>query len=139
MVIGTVDHNAFAGPSNNDTPNGIMDAFAEDVGIAFNTLDGDVTWPTGYGRPSGGGTNPYTLPADTWHCVELSYDLTTRHQQLYINGALLIDASNYPPTSSYPTSTFATFKFGFNSLHNNNRQVWYDDVAVAPTRIGGCS
>ncbi len=141
MPMGGTDHNGFAGPSNFDTGNtsGIIDSFCEDRGIAFNTMDSDVTWPTGYGQLQSGAINLYTLPAMTWKCVELSYDLTNRHQQLYIGGSLVIDAANYPPSSSYPSSTFAAFTFGFQQFHGPPRQMWYDDVAVAPTRIGGCN
>ena len=120
------------------TPNDPLDSFAEDVGTSFHTLDSDVTWPTGYGRlPNSGNTNPYTLPAMTWACVELSYDLTNRHQQLYINGTLLLDATNYPPAASY-SGAFGMFKFGFDSFNGPARQMWYDDVAVAANRIAGC-
>jgi hypothetical protein len=31
---------------------------------------------------------------------------------------------------------FKIFKFGFNQLHGPRRKIWYDDVAVAPTRSG---
>ena len=136
MPIGSVDHNAFAGPSTSEETSGTIDEFAEDVGIAFNTNDNDLRWPMGYGRLNGT-PNPYVLPAMSWHCVEISYNLTGRQQQLYVGGILLIDASNYPPASF--TGTFATFKFGFRSFHGPARQMWYDDVAVAPTRIGGCN
>ena len=135
MPMGSVDHNAFAGPSTSEETGGTIDEFAEDVGISFNTNDNDLRWPTGYGRVNGTPT-PYVLPAMTWHCVELSYDLTGRRQQLYIGGTLLIDAGNYPPSGF--TGPFTTFKFGFRSFHGPPRQMWYDDVAVAPTRIGGC-
>jgi hypothetical protein len=138
---GTNQHNAFAGPSNFDTANtsGIIDAFCEDRGIAFNTMDPDVTWPTGYGQLQSGTINPYTIPAMTWTCIELSYDLANRHQQLYIGGTLLIDAANYPPASSYSSTTFSAFTFGFDAFHGPPRQIWYDDVVVAPARIGGCN
>jgi hypothetical protein len=110
-----------------------MIEFAEDVGIAFNTSDSDQ-WPTGFGRTSSGGTMPYTLPAATWECIEISYDGTGREQQLFINNVQLIDAKNYPTS----TQALAYFKFGFDAYHGPARQVWYDDVAVAPSRIGGC-
>ena len=134
---GSHPHNAFAGPSTSTNPNDVIDSFAEDVGISFHTTDGDVTWPSGYGRINGN-PNPYTLPAMTWACVEISYDLANRHQQLYINGTLLIDATNYPPSASYP-GAFSTFKFGLDAFNGPARQMWYDDVAVAPSRIGGCT
>jgi hypothetical protein len=133
MPIGGTDHNAFAGGSIGSMPNDLMIEFAEDVGIAFNTSDQDQ-WPTGYGRLSGGGTKNYTLPAMTWECVEISYDGTGKEQQLFINNVQLIDAKNYPTS----TEALTYFKFGFNAYHGPARQVWYDDVAVAPTRIGGC-
>jgi len=135
VAMGSVDHNAFAGGSIGSGPNDLMIEFAEDVGIAFNTSDSDQ-WPTGYGRLSGGGTNPYTIPAMTWKCVEISYDGTNRVQQLYIGGTQLINATGYPGS----VEALTTFKFGFDAYHGPARQMWYDDVAVTPTRIpgGGC-
>jgi hypothetical protein len=128
------EHNAFAVASINDEPNdGMGVEFAEDVGIAFNASD-DVRWPAGYGRLTSGGTNPYVLPANMWHCVEISFDGAARVQQLFVNGMSLINATAYPSA----TRAFKNFKFGFNSLHGPNRNMWYDDVAVAPTRVGGC-
>jgi len=128
------DHNAFAGASIGSMPNDMKIEFAEDVGIAFNTSD-SVVWPMGYGRLTNGTTNPYMLPANTWHCVELSFNGTGHGQQLYVNGTQLINATNDPAT----TVNVTTFKFGFESFHGPTRQMWYDDVAVAPTRIGGCN
>jgi hypothetical protein len=133
MPIGGTDHNAFAGGSIGSGPNDLMIEFAEDVGIAFNTSDSDQ-WPKGFGRTSSGGTMPYTLPAATWECVEISYDGTGREQQLFINNVQLIDAMSYPASSQALTY----FKFGFDAYHGPARQVWFDDVAVAPSRIGGC-
>jgi hypothetical protein len=134
IAMGGVDHNAFAGGSIGDGPNDLMIEFAEDVGIAFNTSDTDV-WPVGYGRLSGGGTKPYSLPAMTWACVEISYDGPNRVQQLYINGTQLINATGYPSA----TEALTYFKFGFDAYHGPARHLWYDDVAVAPTRIpNGC-
>ena len=78
---------------------------------------------------------PYSLPASTWHCIEISFDGTGRVQQLYVDGTQLINATDYPSA----TRAFKIFKFGFKSLHGPARAIWYDDVAVAPTRIGGCN
>lgn len=128
------EHNAFAEASESDDPNASGSVeFAEDVGIAFNTSD-DVRWPAGYGRLTSGGTNPYVLAKNTWHCVELSFDATAKIQQAYVNGTQLMNATNYPSSPK----AYKIFKFGFMSFHGPNRQLWYDDVAVAPTRVGGC-
>lgn len=75
---------------------------------------------------------PFTLPKDTWHCIELSFDGQARVQTLSINGSQKINATNYPAM----TQAFKTFKFGYNALHGTVRKTWYDDVAVGPTAIG---
>lgn len=130
--IGGVDHNVFAGASSSDEPNASgMVEFAEDVGVAFNTSD-DVRWPANYGRINGA-TMPFSLPKGMWHCIEISFDSAARAQKLYVNGELKIDATGYPASVAMP---FKVFKFGFNKLHGPARSVWYDDVAVGPTRPG---
>lgn len=130
--LGHADHNVYAAAAGSDNPNESVNVeFAEDVGLAFNSHDA-VRWPEGWGRLEGGGTNPFTLPKDTWHCIEISYDGQARAQQLYVAGTLQIDAPNFPEGSN----AFTTFKFGYNALHGTTRNTWYDDVAVAPGRIG---
>ena len=61
-----------------------------------STPSDSVVWPTGYGRLTSGGTNPYVLAANTWHCVELSFNGTGHVQQLFVDGTQLINATNYP-------------------------------------------
>ena len=124
----------FASAAVGDDPNTPSIEFAEDVGISFNTSDA-VRWPAGYGRTSGGGEMPYTLPKGMWHCIEISFDSQARAQKLYIAGALQIDATDYPATGAL-NAAIKNFKFGFNQLHGPTRKVWYDDVAVGPTRAG---
>ncbi|HEU5074149.1 MAG TPA: hypothetical protein VFU02_08250, partial [Polyangiaceae bacterium] len=129
--LGHADHNVYAAAAASDNPNeSTYIEFAEDVGLAFNSHD-VVRWPEGFGRLEAGGTNPFTLPKDAWHCIEISYDGAARVQQLYIEGTLQIDAQSYPDG----TNAFTTFKFGYNSLHGTTRSTWYDDVVVAPSRI----
>jgi hypothetical protein len=121
----------FTSAAASDEPNAMSVEFAEDVGLAFNASD-SVRWPEGYGRPSGGGEKPFTLPAATWHCIEILYDGPGRSQQLYIDGALKIDAKDFPAAAL----NYSHFRFGYNSLHSTERVLWYDDLAVGPTRIG---
>lgn len=128
--IGVNQHNAIALASVGDGPNDASVEFAEDVGISFNTQD-DVRWPEGYGRLQAGGENPYSLPANEWHCIELSFDGTGRVQKLYIGGQELINATAYPNSAM----NFTTFKFGYNALHGTARSLWYDDVVVAASRV----
>lgn len=132
LDIGESDHNVFAGAASTDEPNSPgMIEFAEDVGVAFNTSD-VVRWPVGYGRINGT-PMPYKLPKGMWHCIELNFNSETRHQQLFINGTQQIDATDYPAMVAAPIKIF---KFGFNKLHGPARKVWFDDVAVGPTRAG---
>lgn len=132
LDIGGLEHNVFAGASSSDEPNAAgMVEFAEDVGVSFNTSDA-VRWPMNYGRINGN-PMPYSLPKGMWHCIELSFDGTARVQKLYIDGELKIDATDYPASVAMPLKIF---KFGFNKLHGPARSVWYDDVAVGPTRPG---
>lgn len=130
MDIGGLEHNAFAEGSGSDDPNdGVSCEFAEDVGIAFNTKDDD-RWPTGYGRTMSGGTMPYSLPKNAWHCIEISYDGAGKVQQLFVEGMQLINATSYPTGSA----TFKVFKFGFMEFHGPPRKIWYDDIVVSPSR-----
>lgn len=133
IVLGQEGHNAYAIASATDDPNDAAKVeFADDVGLSFNASD-DVRWPEGYGRLTSGGTNPYSLPENEWHCIELHFDGSGRTQSLYVAGAELLVASNYPSSAI----SFGTFKFGYVGYHNEaDRTVWYDDVAVGPTRMG---
>jgi hypothetical protein len=132
LDIGESEHNAFAGAANTDEPNSsVMIELAEDVGFALNTSD-DVRWPVGFGRIQGN-PMPYKLAKGMWHCVEISYDGNARMQKVYVGGVEKINATDYPKSIASPLKFF---KFGFNSLHGPARDVWYDDVAVGPTRPG---
>lgn len=133
VELGQEGHNAYAIASVSDDPNDAAKVeFADDVGLSFNASD-DVRWPEGFGRLTSGGTMPYSLPANEWHCIELHFDGAGRTQSLFVAGEELIVASNYPSSAI----SFATFKFGYLGYHNEvDRTVWYDDVVVAPARIG---
>jgi hypothetical protein len=126
-------HNAFAQAAASDDPNEAVNLeFAQDAGIAFNSHD-DVRWPAGYGRLTTG-IHAYTLPALTWHCIEISFDSTTRTQMLYANGTQLINVTDYPMVSQVGMP-FSVFRFGFLQFHGPPRTMWYDDVAVGPNRM----
>ena len=130
------DHNAFTEASDSDDPNSAVHyEFGEDVGIDLHVDDSAIRWPVGYGRQTNGSTKPYVLPKNTWYCIEVFYDGANKAQQLYINNQLLIDAPNFPAAAQ---TGLKFFRFGFHSFHGPARTIWYDDVVVAPTRVGGC-
>jgi hypothetical protein len=131
LDLGSNDHNVLGQASGSDEPNDSVSVeFAEDVGIAFNSQD-NVRWPEGYGRLMDGSTMPFTLPKDTWHCIEIHFDGTARVQELFIGGELKMSADDYPAS----TKAFTRYKFGYNALHGTNRVLWYDDLAVGPERL----
>jgi hypothetical protein len=132
-VLGEMDHNVFVQAAKTDDPNdGEHMEFAEDVGLSLHFDDGNIRWPEGFGRTSGGGTVPYELVENEWHCLEFSFDGQGRSHQVYVNGEMLIDAQSFPAN----TQPWSVFKFGYNALHGTVRNTWYDDVAVAPSRVG---
>jgi hypothetical protein len=132
LDIGGLEHNVFGGAADTDEPNSpVMIELAEDVGVAFNTNDA-VRWPMNYGRINGS-TMPFSLPKGMWHCIEINYDSQKREQKLFVNGMPQIDATDYPASVATPVKIF---KFGFNKVHGPPRKVWFDDVAVGPTRAG---
>ncbi len=132
LDIGGLEHNVFGGAADSDEPNSpVMIELAEDVGLAFNTNDA-VRWPMSYGRVNGN-PMPFSLPKGMWHCIEINYDSAKRAQKLFVNGTAQIDATDYPASVANPVKIF---KFGFNKLHGPPRKVWFDDVAVGPTRAG---
>ena len=133
MDMGGVDHNAFVEAAGSDDPNDAVTLeFAEDAGLGFNSHDDD-RWPANYGRLTNGTVMPFTLSANTWHCVEISFDSTARTQMLYMNGTQQINVTDYPTAASI-TKPFAEFRFGFYQFHGPARQMWYDDVVVSPNR-----
>jgi hypothetical protein len=129
---GAGEHNAYAGASDSDQINpAVFIEFAEDIGLAFNTKD-EVARPDGYGYVNGG-TKGFSLPKGMWHCIEINFNSDTREQKLYVNGTLQIDATDYPKTVANPIKFF---RFGFAKFHGPARKVWFDDIAVGPTRAG---
>jgi hypothetical protein len=127
-TVSNSEHNRFLMASDSADPNSsVALEVAEDCGIALNSHD------TVY-RPEGQGTcdMPYRLPPDTWYCLEASFNGDTGDTQVYIDGTLIIDAVAWPSG----TGAFTHLKFGVDHLHPIERQVWYDDVAVGPTRPG---
>lgn len=132
IEIGSEKHNVFAEAADGTGTNASdYVEFAEDVGVAFNSND-SVRWPDGFGRLMTGAIMPYTLAENEWHCIELSFDGQNRTQVLYVNETELINAVEFPAA----TKAFTTFKFGYNALNGGVRNTWYDEVVVAPDRIG---
>ncbi len=128
-TVSASEHNRFliaASGSETNTTDALE--VAEDCGIALNHHDTVV-------RPASAGSNcetPLRLPANEWYCLEASFNGTTGDTQVYIDGVLQIDA----PAWEAGKGAFTHLKFGVDHLHPIERQVWFDNIAVGPTRPG---
>ena len=73
-----------------------------------------------------------TLPANMWHCIEGFFDGTQGNFQVFANGTMVINQTGIAGAMK----TFSALRFGYREYHSHDRTVWYDDVVVAPTRVG---
>ena len=126
------DHNAFfqaMTAADPNTPHQVQ--VAEQWCQVLLNVD-DSLYPTGLSTCST--TGPVLTP-NVWHCVEAFFDGTNGIVQIYGDNTKLVDAQNWAPAKE----TYTVFQFGFHQYSGPPRNMWYDDVAVAPTRIGGCN
>lgn len=70
-----------------------------------------------------------TLPANQWLCMEAHYNGGSGDVQIFADGQELINAPGYRPL------TYQSFRIGY-MRYNDDRTVRYDDVVVAPARVG---
>lgn len=128
--IGQAEHNAyFQAMTGDGEPNtGDNVEVAEQYCQVVLNLHDDVVLSKGGSTACGSGG--VLLPKNTWHCMEAYFDGTKGVVQVYANGNTIIDKAGWTKL------TYKTFSFGFLSFHGPARTMWYDDVAVAPERIG---
>ncbi|WP_437567220.1 hypothetical protein [Sorangium sp. So ce542] len=128
--LGQSDHNAyFQAMTGTGEPNeGDNVEVAEQYCQIVLNLRDDVVLPTGGDFRCGSGGA--SLPKDQWHCMEAYFDGTKGDVQVYANGTKIIDKTGWKKLD------FKTFSFGYLGFHGPARSMWYDDVAVAPERIG---
>ena len=76
------------------------------------------------------GSGGSLLPKNQWHCMEAFFDGPNGVVRVYANNMQIIDKTGWPAL------TYGAFNFGYEGFHGPARNIWYDDVAVAATRIG---
>jgi hypothetical protein len=64
--------------------------------------------------------------------MEAMFNGSAGNVQVFADGKQLIDAQGWAPAKA----SFNTFAFGFAEYHGPARNIWYDDVVLAPTRVG---
>ena len=103
--------------------------FSEQFGcVQLNEHDSNYPAADSTGKACGGPA----LPKNTWHCMEAMFDGASGNVQIYANGNKIVDAVNWTRAHG----SFTNFEFGYAAYHDPARSVWYDDVAVGPTRLG---
>ncbi len=128
--LGQTDHNAFfmAMTGDGDQNGGDNVEIAEQYCQVVLNLHDDVV--TSIGGTPACGTGHAPLAKDTWHCMEAYFDGPNGAVQVYSDNEKIIDKAGLT------TLDFKTFSFGFVKFHGPDRTMYYDDVAVGPTRIG---
>jgi hypothetical protein len=144
----TQNHNGFlsmttsgAGDAGGDH---IRLGFQDNV-IAWNAQNSDSTLPDM--DPQGTTLSSMTNP-NSWDCIEFSVDYKTGDIQFWLNGTTvqgLSFASSQAATQGVndqwarggPKVPFAITSFGVGWLGLNNQYtVWFDDIALAGSRVG---
>ncbi len=68
---------------------------------------------------------------DTWYCLEIFYDGPNSTIRVFVDDSEVtgLHVANLGPY------TYDMFKFGFENYGGTLRNVWYDDVAIAPAQV----
>ena len=111
--------------------------------LMYNRQDNDATLPDL--SPQGIATSQ-NLPAGTWQCLE--YHLGTDGSiETWLNGAAIAGLTVGPGVSNANANGWTRSKFvpkisgvyfGWESYGGSTNTFWYDDIAIASSRIG-CS
>ncbi|WP_437776875.1 hypothetical protein [Sorangium sp. So ce1097] len=72
------------------------------------------------------------LAANTWYCLEFHYNGPGREVRVFVDGTE-VDAMHVTDWGPYE---YKLFKFGFEKYHGGNKTMWYDDIALATSRVG---
>ncbi|WP_437522290.1 hypothetical protein WME79_31155 [Sorangium sp. So ce726] len=128
--IGQAEHNAYfqamtgSGEPNEGHNVEVAEQYCQ---IVLNLHDAVVLSTGGATQCGSGGVK---LPKDQWHCMEAYFDGTKGDVQVYAGGTKIIDKTGWDKLD------YKSFSFGYLGFHGPARTMWYDDVAVAPERIG---
>ncbi|WP_437293500.1 hypothetical protein [Sorangium sp. So ce426] len=128
--IGQSGHNSyFQAMTGSGEPNEghNMEVSEQYCQIVLNHHDEVVLSTGGQTQCGSGGVK---LPKDQWHCMEAYFDGAKGDVQVYADGAKIIDKAGWKMLD------YKSFSFGYLGFHGPARTMWYDDVAVAPERIG---
>lgn len=130
VEIGQSDHNSYVAAMTGDgDPNaGDNTEISEQYCQMVLNLHDHVAVSIGGTERCETGVPP--LSKDEWHCMEVYFDGAGGIVQVFADDAPVIDVSGWQNLD------YKTFGFGYFGFHGPARTLWYDDVAVGPTRPG---
>ncbi|MEO7034188.1 MAG: hypothetical protein ABI548_09875, partial [Polyangiaceae bacterium] len=126
--IGQPDHNAFFQAMTD--ANYHNSATSVEVSEQFSCVllnQHDALFPTGNTC-----TVNTALAKDKWHCMEAQFDGASGTVQIFADNTEIINAANWASAKT----TFTMFEFGYGNDNTPGATVWYDDVAIATSRVG---
>src|SRR5690606_19665546 len=128
VEIGQSDHNSYVAAMTGDgDPNaGDNTEISEQYCQMVLNLHDHVAVSIGGTEQCETGVPP--LSKDEWHCMEVYFDGAGGIVQVFADGAPVIDESGWQNLD------YKTFGFGYFGFHGPARTLWYDAVAVGPTR-----
>jgi hypothetical protein len=133
-----MSHDAFfgatsgGGDANSGTTVRVGEHYCQ-LDINWLPLDSEILSDTT--GPDGGAGNyvcsgGIAFKANTWYCVETFFDGPNSTVHVYVDGA-----DTTLVTTTWGPNAFNAFKFGYE-LNGTLRNVWYDDIVLAPQRVG---
>jgi hypothetical protein len=96
---------------------------SDDKEILSDALNGSSNYTCGGG---------ITFMPNTWYCVEALYDGPNSTVRVFVDSTE-VTALHVTDWGPY---TYKMFKFGFENYGGTPRNLWYDDVVIAPQQVG---
>jgi hypothetical protein len=133
--LGQAEHNAYflasIGSGDPNAGSGGVQFAEQYCQVLLNYSDQIVLSTTSDGM-SACGHGGAIITKSYWHCIEAHYDGAAGDVSVYSDGAPVISKTAWASAQQ----AFASFSFGFVTYHGPTRTMWYDDVVVAPMRVG---
>lgn len=127
VEFGRTNHGGIFGASDvglqQDHNGEVLIELSEQFGYMLTNIDDDTSL-----RPD----VEMRLAANQWHCMEARYDGDAGEIEIFVEGQRIINE-----TRANARMTFRTFRIGnMQYTTTGGRSVWYDDVVLAPERVG---
>lgn len=112
------------------------------VGFNHFMMDVNLTHPSSeWELQSGDWSNPANgiqFVPEQWHCVEAFFDGTEHEVRVWFEGNEVsrLHTKDWGNNLTHWSPTYQVARFGFETYHGEQAELWYDDVAIGSQRIG---